>query len=253
VIISAGSINSPQLLMLSGIAPRDVLKKFKIPVVHELSQVGRNLQDHLMFCKIYAFEDPQSEEPASLNEGSGSYGNIFKWQFHRSGPLTSNGLEAVGFISSAYRPELGNRPDIEYSFIAAAPTMRDMTNMNIREDLIDKYMPDEDYGMIICPTLLHPKSVGSVTINSTDPFVHPVIDANYLHNNIDMKTLMYGLGIADKIAFSETFASWKPKSLIEEAFPDHPKKINTWILGGYDSISSSNSVPSNINVSYGQV
>jgi len=189
VILSAGTIQSPQILLLSGVGPKEELQKHDIKQVVDLP-VGENLQDH-----TFAFRTHASSIP-SLGEGTRNLKNIIKWMLFKRGEFASTGLETQLVHSTGIRPELGGRPDLQFFFVAT--TLRDGTN---NSGFDPKHTTDDKYenGYVFVPTLLHPQSVGRITLNSANPLEHPSIDPNYLHHPQDVKTLAEALKICTRL------------------------------------------------------
>jgi choline dehydrogenase-like flavoprotein len=182
VVLCAGAINSPQLLMLSGIGARDQLPAHGIDVVHELPGVGVNLLDHLVVP--IGFDVPNdtlftAEKPVQL----------VNYLVRRRGMLTSNVGEAYGFVKS--RPEL-ELPDLELIF-APAPYFE--------EGIGDPY---DRHAVVMGPILLKPHSTGTITLRSADPTDKPIIDPAYLTDaaGADRAALMAGLRMCADIAKS---------------------------------------------------
>jgi len=182
VVLCAGAINSPQLLMLSGIGARDQLAAHGIDVVHELPGVGANLLDHLVVP--IGFDVPNdtlftAEKPVQL----------VNYLVRRRGMLTSNVGEAYGFVKS--RPEL-ELPDLELVF-APAPYFE--------EGIGDPY---DRHAVVMGPILLKPHSTGTITLRSADPKDKPIIDPAYLTDaaGADRSALMAGLRMCADIARS---------------------------------------------------
>ena len=181
VVLSAGAVNTPQLLMLSGIGDEKELAEFGIGVVHHAPEVGRNLMDHLVCPMGFAVRDGSlfdAEKPRQLVD----------YLARRRGMLTSNIGEAYGFVRS--RPEL-ELPDLELIW-APAPFFDEGIG--------------EPYGHAIAtgPILLTPLSRGAVTLRSADPFAKPVIDPRYLSDSdgVDRAAMMEGLRVTATIARS---------------------------------------------------
>jgi choline dehydrogenase-like flavoprotein len=180
VVLCGGAINSPQLLMLSGIGDRDQLAEHRIDVVRHAPQVGKNLIDHL--CAPLGFDVKQdtlfaAEKPLQL----------LNYLTRRRGMLTSNGGEAYGFIRS--RPDL-QLPDLELMFVPA-PFFDEGIGV-----------PYEGHAVLMWSILLKPHSRGTVTLRSRDPNDKPIIDPQYLTDDAgaDRAALMAGLRICARIA-----------------------------------------------------
>ncbi len=182
VVLCGGAINSPQLLMLSGIGARDQLAEHGIDVVRESPGVGTNLLDHLIVP--LGFDVPNdtlfaAEKPLEL----------VNYLVRRRGMLTSNVGEAYGFIRS--RPDL-ELPDLELIF-APAPYFE--------EGIGDPY---DRHAVVMGPILLKPHSRGTITLRSADPKDKPIIDPAYLTDEAgaDRAALMAGLRMCADIAKS---------------------------------------------------
>lgn len=193
IILSAGAINSPHLLMLSGIGPADHLKKHGIPPVLDLPGVGQNLLDHLMVISLHA-----TNRPISLLN-AGSIGNVLKYLLFKRGMLTSNVAEAIGFVRS--RPDLP-APDIEIVF---APVLY------VKEGL---EAPTE-HGFSLGVVLLQPRSVGSIRLQSGNPLDPPLIDPSYLSDteDDDLRTVVEGVKLVRRIAETKPLADHRVAEL----------------------------------------
>lgn len=185
VILCAGAVNTPQLLMLSGIGDAAELSEFGIDVLHHAPEVGKNLRDHLITPLGFAVGHDSlfdAEKPAELAN----------YLLRRRGMLTSNVGEAYGFVRS--RPEL-EWPDLELIW-APAP----FYDEGIGEPF--------GHGIATGPVLLKPRSSGSVRLRSADPAAKPVIDPRYLSDpdGIDRAAMMEGLRVTVRIARSPALA-----------------------------------------------
>jgi choline dehydrogenase len=186
VILSAGSYNSPQLLMLSGIGPADHLTMKEIEVKVDLPDVGQNLQDHLNSGVIYTTEEPVSLILGAEPEYQAMFANEGR------GPLTSNVAEAGGFWRTD--PSLP-APDIQFH---AAPVM-----------FVDEGLGDPTaHGLSFGACLLTPKSRGTVTLRSADPTAKPWIRHNFLSDPGDARTMIEALRLTMDIARAPALAPY---------------------------------------------
>ncbi len=184
VLVCGGAINSPQILMLSGIGPADHLKSMGIEVLLDLPGVGENLQDHVVAGAVY-----QSTKPISLNDAE-KLGNILNYMLFKKGPFTSTVAESGAFIKT--QDGLA-APDIQYHFAPAFFKDHGATKL-------------PGHGFTIAPTLLHPRSRGRILLHSNDPFEHAAIHANYLNEEEDIRSLLAGVKLAHELAHSKAFA-----------------------------------------------
>jgi choline dehydrogenase len=191
IILSGGAVNSPQLLLLSGIGPVSELKALGIPIVFDLPGVGKNLQDHLQAGVVYSCKQKITLETAQ------SLGNIFKYLTQKQGPLTSNVAEAGGFIKT--QPDLV-APDIQFHFAPAYFLRHGFDN-------------PKGYGFSVGATVLRPQSRGEITLRSSDPFAHPVIRANYFSEAGDLHTFVKGAEVVLDIVQSQPFDAYRGEEM----------------------------------------
>jgi choline dehydrogenase len=193
VVLCGGAVNSPQLLMLSGIGPADHLREVGVDVVHDLPGVGSGLQDHPLVPVIWHVRSGKSLFRAESPSG------YAKWFGARRGPLTSNLAEAGLFTKSA--PEL---PEVDLQ-------MHFLPVKFWRQAEVD---PDVD-AFTAAVVLVHVHSRGSVRLRSADPTWAPAIDAGYLTDDRDLDALVCGVEKAREIASVGPIASvlaeeWSP-------------------------------------------
>jgi choline dehydrogenase-like flavoprotein len=204
VVLAAGSINSPHLLLLSGIAPADELRARGVAVVHDLPGVGKNLQDHLNVNIVRRAKRGSTLD--GKNRGFAPLGVALEYLLYGTGPGTSNVAEASAFAIS----ELGAaRPDIQYHFIPAQVVNHARTPM------------DGD-GVTLHACCLRPQSRGEIRLASADPLQPPVMDPNYLAADYDLKILIAGLRQGRKILAAAAFAPW----LEQERIPGKAAQSN---------------------------
>ncbi|HEY5271728.1 MAG TPA: GMC family oxidoreductase N-terminal domain-containing protein [Acidimicrobiales bacterium] len=198
VILTAGAINSPQLLMCSGIGPAPLLARLGIDVLADRREVGQNLQDHL--TAGVAFGARRKVSIASAQ----SLGALLRYVIAKKGPLTSNVAEGFGFVRSGDSPDL---PDLELLFVPS---------LFINEGLA---IP-KAHGLTLGAVLLEPQSRGSISIKSQDPESDPEIDPAYLSDSEgkDAAKLREGIQICLDIASAPSLAS----EITELVQPDGP-------------------------------
>ena len=198
VILCGGAVNSPQLLMLSGIGPAAHLNAMGIPVVHDSADVGGNLQDHLDM--IVQWECSQA---ITLN-GNSKFVNKLKalglWVFAKTGNGAHMPTSSGAFLSS--REGLA-APDLQIHFMPYRGEPHGRGNMN----------PAHGYQMHICQ--LRPESRGTIRLKSPDPLAHPAIDPRYLSAPEDVETLYRGVEMAREIGRQSAFDAYR----ISETWP----------------------------------
>lgn len=180
VLVAAGAVNSPHLLMLSGIGDADHLRSVGIKVRRDLPAVGTNLQDHLATAVMVS-----SRQPVTLFKAE-TVGQLLRYLTMRKGMLTSNVAEAAGFIRS---DESLAAPDVELIF---APSPFNNHGLD----------PLPGHGITIGVILLRPDSTGRITLASANPTEHPLIDPGYLTDERDVDRLVAGVRVAERIAAS---------------------------------------------------
>jgi choline dehydrogenase-like flavoprotein len=185
VLVCAGAINSPQLLMLSGIGPGEHLREVGIPVAHDLPGVGRELQDHPFISAIWEVDDDDTlygaDKPKAMAE----------WLLRRSGKLTSSAAEVCAFV----RTRAG---------LPAADIQLHMGALYYENHGQEEF---DGHAAVIAPTLVSPRSRGRVWLGSADPVAKPRILTNTLSEPEDVASLLAGVALAREIAGSEPFAS----------------------------------------------
>lgn len=176
VIVCAGALQSPQILMLSGIGPKAHLLEHRIAAVHDLPGVGQNLHDHVDVVQMV--HAPQATSSVAISPGgiAQMVKGMFEWRKHRTGLLTSNAAEAGGFIKSNPHERI---PDLQLHFVVAKLLNHGRTTLL-----------GHGYSCHVC--LLRPQSRGSVTLASNSPWDAPRIDPNFLGERDDMQRMVQG-------------------------------------------------------------
>jgi choline dehydrogenase-like flavoprotein len=192
IILCAGAIGTPQLLMLSGIGPADHLRSLDIPVLTDLPGVGTNLQDHPAVA--VAFE---CNQPVSLASAE-SLPNLLRYMSFKTGPLTSNVGEGGGFVKTS--PSLDG-PDLQYHF---APGYF----------IEHGFQKIKEHAFTFGPTLVRPQSRGRLTLRSSNPLDSPLIQANYFADARDMQRMLEGVKLARSLAASGPLAKYAKRELL---------------------------------------
>ena len=250
VILSAGALDTPKILMLSGIGPREQLSKFGIPIVHENSAVGRNLIDHCHISPTWerretpdmaariAFYRASLEEKAAARE---------QWQKHRSGPLVEIGTNAaLGMFKAPAvftSKEFADLPDDTKHFLRAPTTPS-------YEIILDgppiEYFVDPTNSPALAAFyifVMNQQSRGSVTLQSADPKEPLLYDPNYFEHPFDRRVAVEAvrevLKVVEASAVSKDIVgpsaiSGAPKSSSDEDILDYWKKnmSSTWHMAG---------------------
>ncbi len=201
VILSAGSFQSPQILMLSGIGDADELNKHNIPVKKILRGVGKNLQDHLFF-----FVSSLAQQQKGFNHHLKPLNQIVDlvhWLITHKGPLTVSPLEAYAFFA------VNNAPSVNFQFHFAP---LHISNGNKVDVYNTKTYPTHD-GYTILPSLIKPKSVGYVGLKTKNPLEAPLIQPNFLSEEADLETLVTGTKIALDVLKTTAFNKYN-KSIV---------------------------------------
>lgn len=207
VILSGGAINSPQLLMLSGIGAAEHLNALGIPLVVDLPGVGQNLQDHLAVPILYKCKQPVSLENAKTTI------NLLKYLLFKQGPLTSSVAEAGAFVKTQDSLSI---PDIQLHFAPAYFINHGFTK-------------PEGHGFTVGPMLLYPNSKGRITLRSSSPLEPPIIQPNYLASEADLQGLTEGLKLARKIVQMSAFNAFRGEELFPGIQVQHDEDIHAFI------------------------
>jgi choline dehydrogenase len=195
VIVSGGAINSPQLLLLSGIGPAEQLKSFNIPTVVDLPGVGENLQDH-----VEVLVQHECAKPVTLFDATKLHNKLrigAEWLFHSTGLGASNHFETGGFIRSAAGIEW---PDIQYHFLAMA------INYYGRKTA-------KAHGFQVHVGPMRSKSRGHIRLRSTDPQMPPIITANWMTHPDDWTEMRQAIRLTREIYAQKAFNPYRGKEI----------------------------------------
>ncbi|KAK3909029.1 Glucose dehydrogenase [FAD, quinone] [Frankliniella fusca] len=208
VILSAGAVASPQLLLLSGVGDAQHLQEVGVPLMHHLPGVGQNLQDHIAAAGLTF----QVDYPVSLVMNRlVNINSALRYAILGDGPLTSSvGLEAVGFFTTKYGNQTDDWPDIEFMLVSTSATTDGGTQVKKAHGLTDAFYNDYFAPLnnkdvfSVWPMILRPKSRGYVKLRSNDPLRYPLMVHNYLTHPDDIRVMREG--VKQAIALGETAA-----------------------------------------------
>ena len=220
VLLCAGALQSPPLLMLSGIGPGAQLQRHGITVAHDLPGVGRHLHDHVDVVQVVNAPHLTELFGLSLPGAWNAIKGIFEWRAHRRGMLTTNFAEAGGFIKS--RPEEA-LPDLQLHFVIGK--------------LVDhgrKTVFGHGYSCHVC--LLRPLSRGSVTLASADPEAAPLIDPNFLAERDDLDRLVRGFKLMRQLLQQPALAGCRGVESPTSASAQTDAQIEQFIRAHADTI-----------------
>jgi choline dehydrogenase-like flavoprotein len=220
VLLCAGALQSPQVLMLSGIGPGAQLRRHGITVVHDLPGVGENLHDHMDVVQGVHAPALTDLFGLSMRGIAQVVQAVFEWRKRRSGLLTTNFAEAGGFVRS--RPE-EPLPDLQLHFVIAK--------------LVDhgrKTVMGHGYSCHVC--LLRPKSRGSVKLASADPMATPLIDPNFLAERDDVDRMVRGFKLMRRILRQPALAGHGGKEMPASAVAQSDEQIEQFIRNHGDTI-----------------
>ncbi|GAB6022709.1 hypothetical protein CHUAL_006805 [Chamberlinius hualienensis] len=192
VIISAGVLQSPKILMLSGIGPEDHLKEFNIPVIANLPGVGSHFVDHVGSAVT---QWSSNAFPTITQADLNSMLNYAQWQLFKTGPLTvSFQIEGTGYMSTPFNQDT-DWPDAQFFLVSTSNGFLQPAFTAVGNFMIVSY-------------LIHPKSVGTVRLQSADPADSPLINPNYFDHVDDRKVLAAATKLAFTLGNSDVFKKY---------------------------------------------
>ncbi|KAK5637984.1 hypothetical protein RI129_012279 [Pyrocoelia pectoralis] len=190
VVLSGGAVNSPQLLLLSGVGPKQDLKSLGISTVHHLPGVGENLHNHVAYFVNFNINDTNT---APLN-----WATAMEYLLFRDGLMSGTGIsEVTGLINSKYADSNGEHPDIQFFFGGFLANCA-------RTGQVGERLDNSSRAIQIIPAILHPKSRGAIKLRNKNPLTPPLIYARYYTHPDDIKVMIEGIKFAIKM--SETNA-----------------------------------------------
>ena len=192
VLLCGGAVESPHLLLLSGVGPREELERFGVPIVADSPGVGRNLQDHPLAGAVF-----HCTRPVTLDKAE-TPGNFLRFLLFGRGPMTSNLAEAGAFVRVDPASPV---PDLQLYFVPAYYIDHGATR-------------PAGYGFSLGACLLRPESRGEVRLRSRDPLVAPAIRPHYLEADSDMRRLLQAVRLVRRIGRSTAFDPYRGDELL---------------------------------------
>ena len=220
VVLCAGTVNSPQLLMLSGIGPGNELKRHGIPVVHDLPGVGRNLQDHVDCVLAYA-----CTEPVSLYRDLRAdrlIRSVAEGMLLGRGVATTFPYEAGAFLKSRAEKVA---PDIQVHFM---PALEKTANLHLPTPF-KKAPVEETHGFSLRVGPINPESRGWVGLRSADPVAPPLIQPNYLQDEADCRTTIAGIRMLREVIAQPAFAAYRGRELTPGDDMQSDSDLTDWL------------------------
>ncbi|KAF5286207.1 hypothetical protein FQA39_LY16377 [Lamprigera yunnana] len=215
VILSAGAINSPQILMNSGVGPRKHLEELDIPVLKDL-KVGENLQDHVLFPGLLLNMGPNILVQRTSTSPTDDW---YEYLMYRKGPLSTSGSDNFLFffnsknISIYPNLQMYIMPVHQHDVDGSLKTIQKMYNLPPEVVKIQNENNKKSHNVIMVPALSYPASVGKVLLKSSDPFDKPKIFTNYFSDDSDndVITMLQGVRFYQNLVRTKAFMPHKPK------------------------------------------
>ncbi len=221
VILSAGTVNSPQLLLLSGIGPADELSQHGVESVVDLPGVGKNMQDHVD-C-VMAWE---CTKPVSLYKDLRAdriLTSVAQGMMFGEGVATTFPYESGAFLKSGTER---TAPDIQLHFM---PALESTANLHVPNPFRKRDPNALDHGFSLRVGPVNPQSRGEITLRSANPDDAPKIQANYLKSKFDIATMISGIAMARDIIAQKPMEAFRGKELAPGINRNNDEEITSWL------------------------
>lgn len=221
VVVASGTVNSPHLLLLSGIGPEQELAEHGVPIVHDLPGVGKNLQDHVDCVMVW-----ECRKPVTL------YGDlradklvlsVIQGMLFGSGVVTTFPYESGAFLKS--RAGL-DAPDIQLHFM---PALEKTANLHFPNPFKKKQAVEANHGFTLRVGPVNPESRGEIKLRSADPADKPSIRANYLQSDFDLRTMIAGIRMTREIISQKAFDPYRGNELAPGPAIDDDAELENWL------------------------
>lgn len=221
IILSGGSINSPQLLMLSGVGPADHLRSLGIPVVSDLP-VGANLQDHIYPAIPFTVD----RKVSLVQRRVVTLPNVISYLTLGRGPLTAlGGVEGLAFIKTKFANQTDDYPDFQIHMLTGSLVSDDGQTFRrvqgVTKELYEQvYVPNQAYDTFsMYPVLLRPKSRGYIRLRSSNPNDPPIINPRYLTHPDDIHSMVDAMRISIAVGLAAPYREQFNAQLFTTIFP----------------------------------
>jgi choline dehydrogenase len=208
IILAAGTVGTPRILLLSGVGPRNHLQQLKIPVVADLP-VGDNLQDQVMTNGIEYFTNFTMSLSAARSE---SFMSAWQYTLYGGGMKQSPRFrEGVAFLRTRHQPLHIKYPLIALHIVANVDPVYNFDQINAKKEVwksLHDNPPTRD-GLTVFPVLLHPRSRGNVRLQSRNPEDDVLINPNYLAEDADVKVMVEAVKYARRLGKTNWFNMWE--------------------------------------------
>ncbi len=221
IVLSAGVVNTPKALLLSGIGPADELKALGIAPLHDLPGVGKNLQDHVDCVMSW-----ECREPITL------FGDL---RADKLIPAVAQGMLFGEGITTTFPYEAGAfvrsnaglvAPDIQLHFM---PALEKTANLHFPNPFRKKQRVEANHGFTIRVGPVNPVSRGEITLRSADPTDKPKILANYLRDDFDIRTMIDGIRLTRDIVGQKAFARYRGQELAPGPVAQSDAELTKWL------------------------
>ncbi len=221
IVVSAGTVNSPQVLLLSGIGPADEVAAHGIEPVHDLPGVGKNLQDHVDCVMSWECTRPVTLY-SDLRADKLAWSMVEGMMFGR-GIVTTFPYEGGAFLKSDDRLEA---PDIQLHFM---PALEKTANLHFPNPFKRKDTTESDHGFTMRVGPVNPESRGEITLRSANPSDAPRIQANYLQSDFDLRTMIAGIRMTREVIAQKSFDPYRGKELAPGPEAASDADLEAWL------------------------
>ena len=221
IVLSAGTVNTPQIFLLSGIGPADEIAGYGIGPVHDLPGVGKNMQDHVD-C-VMAWE---CKKPVSLYSDLRAdklIWSVFEGMVFGRGTVTTFPYEGGAFLRSREGLEA---PDIQLHFM---PALEKTANLHLPNPFRRKTANEENHGFTLRVGPVNPESRGEITLRSSNPADAPRIQANYLASEFDRRTMIDGIRMTRDVIARKAFDPYRGRELAPGSGMQGEKELVEWL------------------------